>query len=279
MTDENQTPSGDEAVNTGNDQSQVESPTTEIKSPEQSVKDSPDVGDSTPDSPELVKEDDSTTAKSDSHTEPDKPEKSDKANKRIRDLVGKLKGKDEEIRNLQPLTPEWAKSDPFDNLGDTLTPEQLRGVVSSEASKIARTEIAFNEAKTKYINAVNDHVSDLEKVANQISEDYSDDKATASELNQLLVELNEQANFDSQGRFVPRVKTSELYAKMKKTLARERTSGENKAITSIKEDNSTAAIRPTTKQDETPAMEDLKAMQWKNPGKVAKILEAKLSQK
>lgn len=209
-----------------------------------------------------------------------------RSQRRIKDLVSKLKDKDQDQEQAQTQAVSqspWSKqNDPFENLPDELTPDQLKQLITGEAYKIANMVNAQNRQQQQYQEQVNNHVSDMESTAEQIAKDFEDDPNAAKQVEELLVQLNENANVETDQygnrRLVPRIKTSEIYNNLKKTLKRERVNGQAEVTASMAKKIANQSSTPSGKgQTSEPSLEDLRKQMVKDPSAVRKALEQRLT--
>lgn len=212
-----------------------------------------------------------------------------RSQRRIQDLVAKLKEQDQEDKSqaqTQAVSQSpWSKQkDPFEDLPDELTPDQLKQLITSEAYKIANMVNAQTQQQQQYERQVNEHVSDMETTAEQISKDFADDPNAAKQVEELLVQLNENANVETDQygnrRLVPRIKTSEIYNNLKKALKRERVNGQAEVTASMAKKIANQSSTPGSKgQTSEPSLDELRQEMVKNPSAVRKALEQRLSSK
>lgn len=223
---------------------------------------------------------DNETSEEHGREEIEQPEaKPSRQARRIHDLVEKLKAKEEpknEVQNQAFSQQAFGAQDPFSAFDDD-TREVLRQAVVTEADKIVQLRLAQNSQATAYIKSVDTHISDLEQTAEQIAKDFQNNPKVAAEINDLIIEMDDQANYDESGRLIPRVKASQLYNRLKKTLERERINSQSEVTASMAKRIAEESPKPGNAADQKPAIEELRANLWKNPAAVRKEIESRLA--
>lgn len=200
--------------------------------------------------------------------------KETRGSRRISDLIGKLKAKDEQV---QP--------DPFQRPEPLIRPEEYElGIDPQEIERRQRNRefILAQQIKkevfeeSKFRDTVNDFASDLDRV----SEITKDDP----ELDDLVAEQFDLANHTyhpttGERMFIPRVKASEIYDKLKKVIEKKSVRAQAETTVKLREMSQDSVVAPSGKSefvddDDSDAIRD--AMQDGSEEKWAQIIKKRL---
>lgn len=209
--------------------------------------------------------------------------------KRIQELVGKLKEVQREpLYGGQQTTPvqtgqaglPWetsAQSNPFEGMTE-LDPQQLDAHISDRARTMAQLEVMQWKQQEAFKASVHDFASDAEKTAQAIQDEFRDSPEIAEHLTESLASMVQKFNVDQNGQFVPRYKASELLQELKKPLEVARVRGQAQASATLAIQADEGALRPgsSSQKNTSASIEELRKEMKKNPGKVARELEARL---
>lgn len=256
--------------NAGEDTNVSEAPTEEGKtteSLEEKVEQSPDQREAQPEQP----------------NEDVQVKKQTRAERRLQQLLGKYgdEGKEEAYSHTQdntfsePYPPFWQ---PQVEPGSEVSPEQYQADVTRNAQEIARLEVlklrqemAEREDKSRKISTFKDTVSQIEKQYSVLNPDSDDYNETLSDKVSLLYEkaAGKQPNAELLQSIVETVMSASEQARL---------AGESRVTGRLVEQSQQSAIAPTGGVEKSDLSEDeMQEMKRKNPGKLAKLLEKKLT--
>jgi hypothetical protein len=214
--------------------------------------------------------------------EPPKEEASkspSRAEKRIHGLVEKLKASQEKaVEQPVPQTQtDFTQTLPWQPPQEELTAESLDQLVTTRADAIVKMRMMQDSQQREYETKAKDWASDLEETVKNTPELNPDAPEYNEELDSALREIVEKTNFTKDGQLVPAIKTSEVWSNIKKALDKEREKGQQETTAEMAKQVAEEAVRPGKEQQkQSLTAEEIQKMKWKDPGKLAKMLEETL---
>lgn len=197
-----------------------------------------------------------------------------RSEKRIKDLAQKLA----QAKNPEPdYGYDWGQANITPSEDGTITPEQLEQYVTAKANQIVETRLGLAQEQSKYQQEVENYLSDMERTAQQIEDDFKDNPQVIEKVNEMLTTINQKTNLDSSGKLTPRIKTSDLYQQLRDTLNLTRTAGKQEVSVKLAQQIAEGAITPSSIQPEHKDYSNLSAHDiWSNPSAVRESLEKRL---
>lgn len=216
--------------------------------------------------------------------------------RRIEDLQGKLEtaktqeDKDRISRLIQQLSqklearrevpPEFFQEEPIfrpEDYGREIDPQELEERLKRREQSIVMKAIQAVESKRRYEAALQEHISDWENILKQ------DEVKNDPELRGFLEEQYKLANFTinpftGQEDFVPVLKPSEVYARVKKILEKRAVQEGAKTLSELRRQSQESAVPPSSSaqpQSDYSKLSDTDI--WRNASKIARELEEKLT--
>lgn len=204
-------------------------------------------------------------AKKEAPKEEKKPTRSER---RVHQLLDKLK--DQKGQEAQNQTPPW-----LDEARKPLIDPQMaeNGIDPNvleqrfEAKRIADRELIKREltAQSQRESAIKDHLSDVEKTQELLKDD--------PEFDELVAEQYDIANTDPFGNFIPRVKMSDIYNKMKKILDKKTVSAQADVSAKLAVQAEQTALQPSKGQSTKDYEDDALFNEAKDSGSTEKWAE------
>lgn len=251
--------------------SQVEDQETAV------VEDQPDSGDVieqdqediTPESE--TQTDNEPTKKEEGQQQGKEERKPTRAERRLHQLLDKGKPESHLAELLNSIP------DPQPDENGLYTPEQVRQMAAVEAVRTIQLDREIQEYRAE----AEDFVSEIEEVGEQILQDFKDSPELAKRINGILTKQLRAANLrtDERGRqfLVPTQKPRQLYKEIKEALDLTNSQGTERATAELAKQIAEGAVTPTAgRGDNTSSLASLQKDLWKNPGKVAADLAARL---
>lgn len=186
-------------------------------------------------------------------------------NKKLRDFVPQQ----EQQPEAEQQVPPWMQRDPLQDLGSEVTPDQYRQHVVSQADRIAQLRIAQYQKAQERRKKLDNDLSYLEKTYPELSKEIDDPKLSNSlEKAKRNYQIALQANPDASLRdFIEPIMEARVGGMDR---------GRETASQNLAKQSQESAVKSGTQTQESASVEDLRKEMWKDPGKVARILEEKL---
>lgn len=201
---------------------------------------------------------------------PEKKEKEEptRAERRINDLIGKLKSVEERAGEAGDVKKKDAAREAQDSLGrgqippwmqqqgqsifepgKEYTPEELENVITQRASQIAeqkvRQVLEGEKTREQQYNTLKTYTEDLESLKREAPELNEDSDSYDEEFDKALSKMIVDVNSNEQGAFVPKRTPREIYSSLKTAIDRARTDGQKNASAKMAESASKAAVPPS----------------------------------
>ena len=191
-------------------------------------------------------------------------------------LINRLKSK---LTTYQEIPPELLGNEPLikpEEYGREIDPYELERRIAQREQATVLKAIQAVESKRKYETALQEHISDFEKVLKE--PDVSQDPALREFIENQYRLANFTINpFTGQEDFVPTIKPSEIYQKIKQFLEKKTTQVASQTYGELKQQAETQSVPPSTSKPPIEDLEELRKSLWENPGRVAKELEKRLT--
>lgn len=212
--------------------------------------------------------------------------KSERGQKRIQELANKanaakeLESENQKLREMvtpqeeteavsqQNTLPPWMQYDPYKNLGGEITKDQLRQLVQSEARQMSQLEVERFKRQVKREQNFENDLSYLEKKYPELNEIQDKRLKKSLDIAKRNYQLALKANPDARLKdFVEPIMEARVGGQ---DLGRETASAK------LAQQNQETAVKTSAQTKDSTSIEDLRKEMWKNPGRVAKILEEQL---
>lgn len=213
-----------------------------------------------------------------------KSAKTDEDRQKISSLIQRLKAK---VESSSQIPPELmgALNEPLikpEEYGSEIDPAELERRIAQREQAVVMKAISAVENKRRYEQALQEHISDWEKVMNE--EEVKNDP----DLRQFIEEQYRIANFavsplTGEEDFFPTLKPSEIYARVKRILEKRATVEGAKTLSQLQSQSQESSIPPSvTKPKAIDAEEQALLQQARSEGSEeawAKYLKRRLFKK
>jgi len=210
--------------------------------------------------------------------------KTDEDRQKISSLIQRLKAK---VENTSQIPPELmsALNEPLikpEEYGGEIDPAELERRIAQREQAVVMKAVSTVENKRRYEQALQEHISDWEKVMNE--EEVKNDP----DLRQFIEEQYRIANFavsplTGEEDFFPTLKPSEVYARVKRILEKRATVEGAKTLSQLQSQSQESSIPPSvTKPKAVDAEEQALLQQARSEGSEeawAKYLKRRLFKK
>lgn len=174
---------------------------------------------------------------------------------RIQELINRLI---QRLQTQQVIPEELLRQKPLireDEYGMEIDPEELERRIAEREQQVILRAVQAVENKRRYEAALQEHISDWEKVLQE--EEIKNDKDLKNFLEAQYRAINFSINpLTGQEDFFPVAKPSEIYAQIKKILDKKRAEEGAKTLSELRKQSQESSVPPATDSIETTDFEE-----------------------